>query len=572
MVCLFVFTAFCAIVSIPYVASVCSKVQLASKRETSPNITSSIATEATVSSVWCYRNGYRKFCTFQNLCYAPHEKQFIFILSNNSILSGVRDINDLKTIDLSSITNHNGFIMKLMIVTSDNAILKRNRITVARGFILWRFKWDNIMHVIHDDLLPLYTTYERICTGNVDKCVSQYQVAFADEGELGPLSEWYNIFSRSQPLILHRGGVHNIICFDEGRTGLDSDSVWFQYGFGIPQGPTADTQINGNKLRQFSEFVIHKFKIPMPPKSKSTNVMFFSRKINRKVLNESTVLKKIQDVYRDVFPLGFKLRIFNADLTTNDTRHILSCLLQSQIVVGMHGSAMILTIFLKPGSVIIELFPFGINPQYVSAVKVICDLPDTGLIYSSWVNNEIENTVTHPDAPALLGGISHLSAAEQKQIRSINEIPAVECCHNPMYLYRMFQDTVVGNDFSVLLKAAFLRQKVFSIEAFNENCMSQMLSQWYFPAPVSNIMCSYASCDRIVTVTWVPPPNTKDPEYQVSVIITSVLQFSTNSIQPELKIFLPHSVHGDIAIDLWVKCVGKGQDSLDTYTQCKIHA
>jgi protein O-mannose beta-1,4-N-acetylglucosaminyltransferase len=493
-------------------------------------------------------------------------------LSNNSILSGVRNTSDLKTIDLSSIKNHNGFIMKLMVVTSENAILKRNRITIAHGFILWRFKWDNIMHVIHDDLLPLYTTYENICTGNVDKCVSKYQLAFADEGELGPLSEWYNIFSRSEPTILHRGGINNIICFEEGQTGLISDSVWFQYGFGIPQGPIADTQINGNKLRRFSEFVIHKFKIPMSQNSKSTNVMFFSRKINRKVLNESTVLKAIEDVYRNIFRSSSKLRIFNMDLATNDTRNILSCLLQSQIVVGMHGSAMILTIFLKPGSVIIELFPFGINPQYVSAVKAICDLPDTGLIYNSWINSEVENTVTHSDAPPLLGGISHLSAAEQEQIKSISEIPAVECCHNPAYLYRMFQDTVVGRDINVVLTAAFLKQKKFSIETFNENCMSQMLSQWYFPAPVSNIMCSYASHDRIITVTWVPPLNTKDPEYQVSVIITSVLQFSTRSIQPELRVLLPHSIHGDITIDLWVKCVEQGQDSLDTYMQCKIHA
>jgi protein O-mannose beta-1,4-N-acetylglucosaminyltransferase len=505
------------------------------------------------------------------LCYVPLEKQFIFILSNNSIISGVTNINDLKTIELSSVTNHNGFIMKLIVATKDNAILRRNLITVARGFILWRFKWDNIMHVIHDDLLPLYTTYENICTGNVHKCASKYHVAFADEGELGPLSEWYNIFSRSEPIILHRGGRNNIICFEEGQTGLNGDSVWFQYGFGIPQGPIADTRITRNKLRQFSEFVVDKFKVPISQNLRSINIVFFSRKINRKILNEDSVLKTIEDVYREIFPNSSKLRILNVDFTTNDTRHILSCLLQSQIVVGMHGSAMILTIFLKPGSVIIELFPFGINPQHVSPVKAICDLPDIGLIYNSWSNSEVENTVTYADAPPLLGGISHLSVAEQEQITSISDIPAVKCCHNPAYLYRMFQDTVVGEDFNVVLKTAFLKQKRFSIQVFNENSMSHMLSQWYFPAPVSNIMCTYSSYDRMVMVTWIPPPNTKDPEYRISVV-TSVLQFSTNSMQPEVKILLPHSVHGDTTIDLWVKSVEQGQDSLDTYMQCKIHA
>jgi protein O-mannose beta-1,4-N-acetylglucosaminyltransferase len=462
--------------------------------------------------------------------------------------------------------------MKLAVLTPDNTILRRNRITIACAFILWRFKWDNIMHVIHDDLLPLYTTYERICTGNVDKCISKYQVALADEGEPGPLNEWYSIFSRSEPIILHKGGIKNIICFEEGQTGLISDNTWFQYGFGIPQGPIVDTQLNGNQLRQFSEFVLYKFKITASQNLKSTSAVFFSRKINRKILNEDTVMKTIENVHKNIFPKGSKLRIFNMDLATNDTKSILSHLLQSQIVVGMHGSAMIFSIFLKPGSVILELFPFGINPQHVSPVKALCDLPDVGLIYNSWINSKEENTVTYPNAPPLLGGISHLPITEQEEIRSISETPAVECCHNPAYLYRMFQDTLVGSDIAVVLEDAFLKQKNFSVEAFNENCWSQMLSQWHFPAPVTNILCSYASQDRTITVTWVPPPNTKDPEYQVAVIITHVLQFSINSKQPKLRLLLPQSIHGDTTIDLWVKCVEQGKDSLDTYMQCKIHA
>jgi len=55
------------------------------------------------------------------------------------------------------------------------------------------------------------------------------------------------------------------------------------------------------------------------------------------------------------------VQVLKVDLVTNDTRHILSYILQSQIAVVMHISAMIFTIFLKPESVITELFPFGIN-------------------------------------------------------------------------------------------------------------------------------------------------------------------------------------------------------------------
>jgi hypothetical protein len=89
------------------------------------------------------------------------------------------------------------------------------------------------------------------------------------------------------------------------------------------------------------------------------------------------------------------------------------------------------------------------------------------LLYTSWINSKEENTVTHPDAPPLLGGISHLPAAEQEQIASICDILPVKCCHDPAYLYRMFQDTLVGNDIDVVLREAFLQQKQFSVEAFN---------------------------------------------------------------------------------------------------------
>jgi len=153
-------------------------------------------------------------------------------------------------------------------------------------------------------------------------------------------------------------------------------------------------------------------------------------------------------------------------------------------------------------------------------VKAVCDLPDSGLLYYSWINSKEEKTVTHPDAPPLLDGISHVPAAEQ-EIASICDILPVKCCHKPAYLYRVFQDTLLGNDIDVL-REAFLQQKQFSVEAFNENCISQMSFS-------SSCSCSYDSPHRTITVMWAPPLNTEDPEYQVVVIITNAVQFYADS-------------------------------------------
>jgi hypothetical protein len=86
------------------------------------------------------------------------------------------------------------------------------------------------------------------------------------------------------------------------------------------------------------------------------------------------------------------------------------------------------------------------------------------------------------------------------------------------------------------LRGTFLQQKQFSVEAFNENCMSEMMSQWFLPAPLRNISCSCDSQNRTATIAWVPPLNTKGSEYQVAVIITSAVQFSADSKQHKLDL------------------------------------
>ncbi|PSN32146.1 hypothetical protein C0J52_22607 [Blattella germanica] len=426
------------------------------------------------------------------------------------------------------------------------------------------------MHVIHDDLLPLYMTYTSLCLGNVTHCATKYKLAFSDEGEYGSLLKWYNIFSNSEPILLHKASKETIICFDESKVGLSATSLWFQYGFGKPQGPIKDSLLNGYHVRQFSEYVLEKFGIPSSPKLRSErSIVFFSRKINRRILNEDEMLKMMQSAYQTTFSSNIIPQIYNLDLATNNTKDILIHLTESETVVGMHGSAMILSMFMRPGSVVVELFPFGINPQHVSPIKAMCKLQDISLIYRSWVNTKEENTVTYPNAEALLGGISHLPLPEQEQIASLTEIPAVECCHNAAYLFRMFQDTIVDNSLSAVLRGAFLGKKMYSIETFYENTLEHMLSKWYFPAPVTNISCRYSSDNQTITIMWDPPVNTKNPHYNIAVV-SNIKQFSTILRKPELTWPVPSVLHDIDKIDVWIKSTEKGKESIDSYFQCNV--
>jgi hypothetical protein len=83
--CLFVS---CAVVIMIHVQNIQFMIQLLTKREisNSSHITSSIIPKTNISFVWCQSHNGSKLCTFKNFCYAPYEKQFIFIRASKSIL------------------------------------------------------------------------------------------------------------------------------------------------------------------------------------------------------------------------------------------------------------------------------------------------------------------------------------------------------------------------------------------------------------------------------------------------------------------------------------------------------
>ncbi|XP_054279038.1 protein O-linked-mannose beta-1,4-N-acetylglucosaminyltransferase 2-like [Macrosteles quadrilineatus] len=411
-----------------------------------------IAAENLGSSIWCnIRFDSTKFCKFNNLYYIPKFKgHFFFLINEFSVISGV---DDLKKLSLSTVQNHSGLYLKLILIKSTHHLLKEN-FTVANmnSFILKRFKPDNIMHVIHDDLLPLFVTYKELCSGNISLCSSTYQLLLMDSpNDNEPYYEWYKHFSIHTPIIL--GKLKNPLCIKKGYFGLSNSSIWFQYGFKTTQGPVLESNINGFILAEFSDFIKKQFGLKREinlDHSDFLPILLFSRKLNRKIINEAAMQDSMEYIAESTLKKNFS--IINLDLSTNNSTSIINYLHQSQLLVGMHGSAMILAIFMPRGSRIIELFPFGIQPNFVSPLRALCQNKHIYYNYESWVNMNESNTITHPEYPPLHGGILHLEKTKQEEIIKVKTVPAVECCHNPVYLFRMFQDTIVDESFFTIMK------------------------------------------------------------------------------------------------------------------------
>ena len=57
-------------------------------------------------------------------------------------------------------------------------------------FIMKRFKPNNIMHVLHDDIIPLYHTLRQLAVVSPDIELSSMDVAFVDSWDAG---EYFDI-------------------------------------------------------------------------------------------------------------------------------------------------------------------------------------------------------------------------------------------------------------------------------------------------------------------------------------------------------------------------------------------
>ncbi|XP_046673489.1 protein O-linked-mannose beta-1,4-N-acetylglucosaminyltransferase 2-like [Homalodisca vitripennis] len=523
------------------------------------------------SSVWCvYRLDGSNLCSFKNLYHLPQYKQYFFFLLNEySVISGVKTIEMLKQFELSTVRNHSTFHLKLVIIDSSEYLLKQHLVHVNDDiFLMKRFKPDNIMHIIHDDLLPLFFTFNELCKGDIYICLSMYKLLFIDDYGKGPYHEWYEMFSYHKSIFLDT--YKEAICFRKIVLGLNRKSIWFQYGFKNVQGPLLKSDLNAIELKQFTDFIkyqlgIVKGNISSDPQNEK-QLIFLSRKINRRILGETEVAEHIKEMSNR------SLKILTMDLSVNSSKELISSLQITNNLIGMHGSAIILSIFLPQGSNIIELFPFGIQPKFVSPLKALCSLPNMFYNYHSWVNENESNTITHPEYPTLLGGLYHLSTTEQENIMNIKLVPAVECCHNPVYLFRMFQDTIVDESFYKLAFSVLNNVTEVSLteKEVHKITRKNIINSWYHPPPVFNLTCECNDGKFVVRWNYFKISNTRVTfSVATSTGITANSKNTYFNIENE-KCSSSTSQTSFVKppISVWVKAVEDYQESVDSYTKC----
>ena len=500
------------------------------------------------SSVWCFgQNKNERICQFKNLYYSPSLKEYIFFHGDSTIIQGVPDKRCSPAfLDLTSIKDHNLKFFNFQDAPLNSLKYFSEIVNIHHPSLLFhRFNPGNIMHVIHDDILPVFYTLRQYfpdITQNNKPFNMDVQMVFMEGRSEGPYFQLYELFSNIKPILLTDFSLNSnnsIVCFSEVTVGISKATTWYDYGFHIPQAPISNHTANSRIIKQFTDYISNKIGITSTTKD-SDYVILFSRESDRLILNELELIFSIATT--------FNLRVVRLSLESNKLDDIIKQIQTSIGIISMHGSILVLSMFLKPGSFVIELFPYGINPEHYTPYKTLAEIMD--ITYIAWRNNIKNNTAVYPNRTKSEGGIMHLDKEMQNKILNTDEVPRHLCCDNPYWLLRIYQDTIVDiPTFIQVMKNALNRPK---------KSQNDIKSVKKYPGKIKDVSCeSYESENGMaIFVSWKPSWNIqfyKPSEVNYEIWVKEDDNYVAYSIQYITQHTLDENIKRNTLYNIWVR-------------------
>ncbi|NXW55089.1 PMGT2 acetylglucosaminyltransferase, partial [Eurystomus gularis] len=486
-----------------------------------------------------------RICRFESLCYSTEAEEFVYFHSNSSVMLpnlGSRRFQPA-LLDLSSVEDHNTQYFNFVELPAAALKFMPKPVFVPDvALIANRFNPDNLMHVFHDDLLPIYYTMQQFSDLDLEA-----RIFFMEGWSEGVHFDLYKLLSNKQPLLREQlKTLGRLLCFTKSYVGLSKITTWYQYGFVQPQGPKANILVSGNEIRQFTKFMMQKLNISLEESSSEEYIVVFSRTINRLILNEAELILALAQ--------EFQMKTITVSLEEHSFSDIVQLISNASMLVSMHGAQLVMSLFLPRGATVVELFPYAINPEHYTPYKTLTTLPGMDLQYIAWQNTDREDTITYPDRPWDQGGIAHLDKAEQERIIKSTEVPRHLCCRNPEWLFRAYQDTKVN--IPSLIRV--IRQTVKS----KPRPKKQKWSGSLYPGKVRDAKCQASvqgTSEAKLAVSWQIPWNLKylkvrEVKYEVwiqeqgeNTYMPYILSRQNHTFSENIKPFTIYLV--------WIRCI-----------------
>jgi len=446
------------------------------------------------SSVWCHGSHQdHRHCSFSNLCYSPHLDQYLFFHSGNkSVLSGLDDPSEqYNLVRLSTFTGNSDFYLNY--ITMPQSSSDRFDIEFVESPVLLLKRWQPLdpFHIIHDDLLPIYTTLKFLCFNDVNQCSKEFIIGVEDQVKsdlyetLFPnvmyLSRYATFFSDDQ-----------LLCFKKVTVGLEHESLWFNHGFDSLSGPISNMNFRPYLLEEFRRFVQKKLNIKTSKCAVDTVIVFESEMFG----NSEDIVKTLKKKHPKI---QFKTINPKKMSSLNDVIKEVSC---AKALISFHSSYNVLSLFQKSGSGLLELFPYGLDESTLSQFAKLASL--RRLHYQSWINFDKDYSVASEKSELVL---SHLDQDTAESIRKLEHVAPVSCCNDAALHYKLNQVTTVKVDEFLSTFQQFWEDLTQNEEVGEDVSEAADDNDWIIPAQIHGAKCRLDNRLNIAEISWSPPLN-----------------------------------------------------------------
>lgn len=409
------------------------------------------------------QSAYNRICKFKNLCFSPTTDRFFALtVDTNGLKKRWMNVDDNRLLDLTTVDDHNIFYFEF---EEDPATALKElesydmmySVVTKKTFMFSRFVYNNIMHNIHDDFLGQYILHKKHSydQGAID---TDNYIFFSDKLIENPNDHLFATLSK-YPFI-YREALKTYqadlpMCFENLVVGNSKDGIWYDYGFyDDPQGPISKKQLSGKYVKEAAIFLKKYYNVQLDDNRVCKNlinkmihhkgrgkkhvsdhfyVSIFSRMQDRLLLNEMEIMKELEQRF------GLMVRIVQLEvLAFNEIIEIMSSTIVS---IGLHGSALIYTMFMPSNSVLLELFPYAVPGENYTPYRTLAWLPDIDLNYKMWINH---NATCNYSQVGSRKKIDNLTPEAFLNIISLKTVPPHLCCGNLPWTVRIYQDTVVN--------------------------------------------------------------------------------------------------------------------------------
>ncbi|XAR72351.1 Protein O-GlcNAc transferase [Bertholletia excelsa] len=211
----------------------------------------------------------------------------------------------------------------------------------------------NVYHEFNDGIIPLYITSQQFNKRVQFVILEYHHWWFTKYHDILKLLSDYPVINFAKDNRTH--------CFPEAIVGLKIhdeltvDPFQMEGGKSIKDFRDLLEQAYRPRIRGLIQGDKHNIKPSLPPVSKNSSskpkLVILSRKGNREITNENLLVKMARQ-------MGFEVEVLRPYRTTELAKLYLA-LNSSDVMVGVHGAAMTHLLFMRSGSVFIQVIPLG---------------------------------------------------------------------------------------------------------------------------------------------------------------------------------------------------------------------